>query len=177
MRLDKIPVGDANADEVNVLIECPLDAKPIKYELDKESGTLFVDRFLYTAMNYPCNYGFIPNTLSDDGDPVDVMVYGRRALVPGCVVPVQPVGVLIMEDEAGQDEKILAVPSKSVTPFYEKVNEYQDLPEIMLDKIAHFFEQYKALEPKKWVKVSGWEDSKKAKELILEAVERYNHEK
>lgn len=177
MRLDKIAVGDANADEVNVLIECPLDAKPIKYELDKESGTLFVDRFLYTAMNYPCNYGFIPNTLSDDGDPVDVMVYGRRALVPGCVVPVQPVGVLIMEDEAGQDEKILAVPSKSVTPFYDNINEYQDLPQLMLDKISHFFEQYKALEPSKWVKVSGWEDSVKAKELILEAVERYKNDK
>jgi len=173
MRLDKIAFGDANAEEVNVLIECPLDAKPIKYEIDKDSGALFVDRFLYTAMNYPCNYGFIPNTLSDDGDPVDVMVYGRRALVAGAVVPVQPVGVLIMEDEAGQDEKILAVPSKSVTPFYDEINEYDDLPQIMLDKISHFFEQYKALEPNKWVKVTGWEGSATSRRLILEAVERF----
>ncbi len=172
MRLDKISVGDANADEVNVLIECPLDAKPIKYELDKDSGTLFVDRFLYTAMNYPCNYGFIPNTLSDDGDPVDVMVYGRRALVAGSVCPVQPIGVLMMEDEAGQDEKILAVPSKSVTPFYDNINDYKDVPELMLHKISHFFEQYKALEPNKWVKVTGWEGADTAKRLIHEAVDR-----
>ncbi|MGI9292223.1 MAG: inorganic diphosphatase [Gammaproteobacteria bacterium] len=172
MNLNKITFGDNAPDEVNVLIECPLDSKPIKYELDKDSGALFVDRFLYTAMNYPCNYGFIPNTLSDDGDPVDVMVYGRRALVPGCVVPVQPVGVLMMEDEAGMDEKILAVPSKSVTPFYDKVNSYEDLPEIMLDKISHFFEQYKALEPNKWVKVTGWRDAEEAKRLILEGIEK-----
>ena len=177
MDLSKISAGDNPPEEVNVLIEVPLGGEPIKYEMDKDSGAMFVDRFLYTATHYPCNYGFIPNTLSDDGDPVDVMVYGSRALVPGAVVAARPVGVLIMEDEAGQDEKILAVPSRSVTPFYDDINEYQDLPQIMLDKISHFFEQYKALEPKKWVKVTGWEDSKKAKELILEAVERYNNDK
>ncbi len=166
MNLDKVPVGKNPPDEVNVVIEVPLGGEPIKYEVDKASGALMVDRFLYTAMHYPCNYGFIPNTLSDDGDPVDVMCYGNRALTPGCIISVRPVGVLMMEDEAGQDEKILAVPGPKLSKFYDHVNDYRDLPPILLDRIAHFFEQYKALEPNKWVKVVGWEGIDVAKDLI-----------
>lgn len=170
MRLDKVPAGPNPPDEVNVVIEVPLGSEPIKYELDKASGALMVDRYLYTAMHYPCNYGFIPNTLSDDGDPVDVMCYGNRALTPGCIVTVRPVGVLIMEDEAGLDEKILAVPVRKLTKFYDHVNDYTDFPPILLDRIAHFFEQYKALEPNKWVKVVGWEGIDEAKRLILDGI-------
>ena len=170
MRLERITAGDNPPEDINVLIEVPLGGEPIKYEIDKDSGAMFVDRFLYTATHYPCNYGFIPNTLSDDGDPVDVMVYGHRALVPGAVVAARPVGVLMMEDEAGLDEKILAVPHQKLTPYYDEVNEYTDLPQILLDRIAHFFEQYKALEPNKWVKVTGWEGIDEAKRLIIEGI-------
>ena len=172
MFLDKITVGENPPDEVNVMIEVPLGGEPIKYEVDKASGAMFVDRFLYTATHYPCNYGFIPNTLSEDGDPVDVMVYGSRALVPGAVLGVRPLGVLIMEDEAGLDEKILAVPCQRLTKYYDHINDHTDLPPILLDRIAHFFEQYKALEPNKWVKVKGWEGIDEAKRLILEGIER-----
>jgi inorganic pyrophosphatase len=170
MNLDKITAGDNPPEEINVLIEVPLGGEPIKYEVDKASGAMFVDRFLYTATHYPCNYGFIPNTLSDDGDPVDVMVYGQRALVPGAVVAARPVGVLMMEDEAGIDEKILAVPAHRLTKYYDTITDYNDLPEILRDRIAHFFEQYKALEPNKWVKVKGWEGIDEAKRLILEGI-------
>jgi len=170
MNLDKITAGNNPPEEVNVVIEVPLGGEPIKYEIDKPSGAMFVDRFLYTAMHYPCNYGFIPNTLSDDGDPVDVMVYGNRALVPGAVLGVRPLGVLIMEDEAGLDEKILAVPCARLTKYYDTVETYQDLPQILLDRIAHFFEQYKALEPNKWVKVKGWEGMDEAQRLIMEGI-------
>ena len=172
MNLDKISAGDNLPDEVNVIIEVPLGSEPIKYEVDKASGAMFVDRFLYTAMHYPCNYGFIPNTLSDDGDPVDVMCYGSRPLVPGAVVAARPIGVLIMEDEAGLDEKILAVPCHRLTKYYDSVNDYHDLPPILLDRISHFFEQYKALEPNKWVKVKGWEGIDEAKRLISEGVKK-----
>jgi inorganic pyrophosphatase len=172
MNLDKISTGENPPEEVNVIIEVPLGGEPIKYEMDKASGAMFVDRFLYTATHYPCNYGFIPNTLSEDGDPVDVMVYGNRPLVPGAVVAARPVGVLMMEDEAGMDEKILCVPAHRLTKYYDTVNDYHDLPQILLDRIGHFFEQYKALEPNKWVKVLGWEGIDDAKRLILEGVER-----
>jgi len=172
MNLDKVPVGSNPPDEVNVVIEVPLGSEPIKYELDKDSGALMVDRFLYTAMHYPCNYGFIPNTLSDDGDPIDVMCYGNRALTPGCIISVRPIGVLIMEDEAGQDEKILAVPVRKLTQFYDHVTDYRDMPSVLLDRISHFFEQYKALEPNKWVKVVGWEGIDEAKKLIVEGIDR-----
>jgi inorganic pyrophosphatase len=172
MNLDKITAGDNPPEEINVLIEVPLGGEPIKYEMDKESGAMFVDRFLYTATHYPCNYGFIPNTLSDDGDPVDVMVYGHRALVPGAVVAARPVGVLMMEDEAGVDEKILAVPAHRLTKYYDTIHEHTDLPEILRDRISHFFEQYKALEPNKWVKVTGWEGIDEAKRLILQGIEK-----
>jgi len=170
MNLDRIPIGDKAPEEVNVVIEVPLGGQPIKYEVDKESGALMVDRFLYTAMHYPCNYGFIPNTLSDDGDPVDVMLHSSRALVPGAVVCVRPVGVLMMEDEAGMDEKILAVPAPKLTKMYDEVHNYLDIPHIMLDRIAHFFENYKALEPDKWVKVIGWEGIDEAYRLIREGI-------
>ena len=172
MDLKNIPIGENPPEEVNVLIEVPLGGEPIKYEVDKASGAMFVDRFLYTATHYPCNYGFVPNTLSDDGDPVDVMVVGNRPLVPGAVLAARPVGVLIMEDEAGMDEKVLAVPSQRLTTYYDEVKVHTDLPKILLDRISHFFEQYKALEPDKWVEVREWGDIKEAHSVITESIER-----
>ncbi len=176
MDISKIPVGKSAPEEVNVIIEVPLGGDPIKYELDKDSGALFVDRFLYTAMTYPCNYGFVPHTLSDDGDPVDVMVYGSRPIVPGAVVACRPIGVLMMEDEAGIDEKVLAVPTHKLTKRFDRVKDYNDIADIMLDRISHFFEQYKALEPNKWVKVLGWEGMDEAYKVIRESVDRYDNE-
>ena len=176
MDISKIPVGSNVPDELNVIIEVPLGGEPIKYELDKDSGAMFVDRFLYTATHYPCNYGFVPHTLCGDGDPLDVMVYGHRSLVPGAVVAARPLGVLIMKDEAGMDEKVLAVPAHKLTKYYDKINDYNDLAQIMLDRIAHFFEQYKALEPNKWVKVVGWQGLDEARQIILDSIERYNAE-
>ena len=174
MDLSKIEVGVNPPKDINVVIEVPLGGDPIKYEIDKASGAMFVDRFLYTDMRYPCNYGFIPRTLADDGDPVDVMVVGNRSLFPGAVVGARPVGVLLMEDEAGLDEKILAVPSPRLTRYYNKIESYQDLPEILNDRIRHFFEHYKDLEPDKWVKIVGWKDRDEAEALILKGVEMAN---
>ncbi len=174
MDISKISVGKNVPEDVNVIVEVPLGSSPIKYEIDKESGALFVDRFLHTAMSYPANYGFIPHTLSDDGDPADVLVVGRRPIHPSAVIAVRPVGVLIMEDESGQDEKILAVPATRLHPFYDDVKEYTDLPKILLDQIEHFFAHYKDLEKNKWVKIVGWQDSKAAKKVILDAVKRYS---
>ncbi|MEM7276977.1 MAG: inorganic diphosphatase [Pseudomonadota bacterium] len=170
MNLANIDVGVDAPKDVNVVIEVPLGGEPIKYELDKPSGALYVDRFLYSAMHYPCNYGFIPHTLSDDGDAVDVMCVGNRPLVPGAVLGSRPVGVLIMEDEAGRDEKILAVPSSRLTQYYDNVSTYTDLPEILLKRISHFFEHYKALEPSKWVRVVGWEGRESAEQIILDCM-------
>ncbi|MFG1211175.1 inorganic diphosphatase [Xanthobacter flavus] len=172
MRIDAIPIGKNPPHDVNVLIEVPIGGEPIKYEMDKAAGTLFVDRFLYTAMRYPGNYGFIPHTLSGDGDPCDVLVANTRAIVPGAVISARPVGVLLMEDEAGMDEKIIAVPSSKLTKRYDKVLNYSDLPEITLQQIEHFFEHYKDLEPNKWVKIVGWRDAAEAQKLILEGIER-----
>ena len=172
MRLDAISIGDDPPDTVNVIIEVPVGGQPIKYEMDKNAGTLIVDRFLYTPMAYPGNYGFVPHTLSDDGDPIDVLVCNTRELMPGCVISVRPVGVLIMEDNAGQDEKILAVPSRSVTKRYDKIDDYSDLPEITLQQIEHFFEHYKDLEPGKWVRIGDWQDADTARRYISEAIER-----
>ncbi|WP_342640783.1 inorganic diphosphatase [Rhodoligotrophos ferricapiens] len=171
MRIDKIAIGKNPPKEVNVIIEIPLGGEPIKYEMEKESGALFVDRFLYTSMRYPGNYGFIPHTLSDDGDPVDVLVANRRSIVPGAVMACRPVGVLHMRDEAGEDEKIIAVPSNRLTAMYDKVHSYQDLPEILLKQIAHFFEHYKDLEGSKWVEVIGFGDADEAEDLIRKAIE------
>jgi inorganic pyrophosphatase len=176
MRIDAIPTGKNPPDEINVVIEVPIGGEPIKYEMDKEAGALFVDRFLYTAMRYPGNYGFIPNTLSGDGDPVDVMVCNTRAIVPGAYMSCRPVGVLIMEDEAGQDEKLLAVPSIKLTRRYEKVHDIDDVPEITREQMRHFFEHYKDLEPGKWVKVVRWGNAAEAKKMILEGIERYKAE-
>jgi inorganic pyrophosphatase len=172
MRIDAIKIGKNPPDDVNVIIEVPLGGEPIKYEMDKDSGTLFVDRFLYTAMRYPGNYGFIPHTLSGDGDPCDVLIANTRAIVPGAVMNVRPVGVLVMEDNAGEDEKIIAVPSPHLTQRYDRVETYTDLPEITLKQIEHFFQHYKDLEPGKWVKIIRWGDATEAKRLIVEGIER-----
>ena len=173
MRIDAIPIGNNPPEDVNVIIEVAVGGQPIKYEMNKEAGTLFVDRFLHTPMRYPGNYGFIPHTLSGDGDPVDVLVCNTRELMPGCYINVRPIGVLIMEDNAGQDEKVIAVPSPNTTKRYEKVTNYTDLPQITLDQVAHFFEHYKDLEPGKWVKIGGWHDASHARRMIVEAIERY----
>ncbi|MFT5012628.1 MAG: inorganic pyrophosphatase [Patiriisocius sp.] len=173
MRLEAILPGNDAPHDINVIIEVPVGGEPIKYEMDKESGALFVDRYLYTSMRYPGNYGFVPNTLSDDGDPVDVIVASTRAITPGAVMNCRPIGVLKMSDEAGGDEKIVAVPSSKLTLRYESVQNYTDLPQITLDQIQHFFEHYKDLETEKWVKIDGWGDADEAKELILEAMARY----
>jgi inorganic pyrophosphatase len=172
MRIDAISIGKNPPDDVNVIIEVPLGGEPIKYEMDKESGALVVDRFLYTAMRYPGNYGFIPHTLSGDGDPCDVLIANTRAIIPGAVMNVRPVGVLVMEDNAGEDEKIIAVPSGHLTQRYDRVQTYTDLPEITLKQIEHFFQHYKDLEPGKWVKIIRWGDAAEARRLIAEGIER-----
>ncbi len=172
MRIDAIAIGKNPPEDINVIIEVPVGGEPIKYELDKASGTLFVDRFLYTPMRYPGNYGFVPHTLSADGDPIDVLVCNTRAIVPGAVMNCRPVGVLIMEDDSGGDEKVIAVPSNSITRRYEKVRSYSDLPQITIEQIRHFFEHYKDLEPGKWVRLKGWGDADEAKVMIREAIER-----
>jgi inorganic pyrophosphatase len=172
VRIEHISVGRNPPDEINVIVEVPVGGEPIKYELDKEAGTLIVDRFLYTPMRYPGNYGFIPHTLSDDGDPVDVLVANQRAIVPGAVIAVRPVGLLRMQDEAGGDEKILAVPVSRLTRRYERIRNYTDFPEITVQQIEHFFAHYKDLEDHKWVKVLGWGNVDDAKKAVLEGMAR-----
>lgn len=172
MRIDAVSIGKNPPHEVNVIIEVPIGGEPIKYELDKAAGTLVVDRFLYTSMRYPGNYGFVPHTLSDDGDPVDVLVANTRAIVPGAIIAVRPVGVLIMEDEAGQDEKIIAVPTSKLTKRYDGVKTIADMPDITLKQIEHFFEHYKDLEPGKWVKIVRWGDVDEALQMVSAAIER-----
>ncbi|MCA0275928.1 MAG: inorganic diphosphatase [Proteobacteria bacterium] len=174
MRIDAISIGKNPPEDVNVIVEVPVGGQPIKYEMDKEAGTLVVDRFLYTPMTYPGNYGFVPHTLSGDGDPIDVLVCNTRQLIPGCVINVRPIGVLVMEDNAGEDEKVIAVPSPKLTRRYENVFNHTDLPEITLQQIEHFFAHYKDLEPGKWVKIGGWHDAAYAKKMIVEAIERAN---
>ncbi|MDQ2641849.1 MAG: inorganic diphosphatase [Pseudomonadota bacterium] len=173
MRLEALPIGSNPPHEVNVVVEVPVGGEPIKYEMHKASGAMVVDRFLYTAMRYPGNYGFIPHTLSEDGDPCDVIIANQRGVVPGAVVAVRPVGVLKMTDEAGGDEKIVAVPVPRLTRRYENVHDYTDLPEITRQQIQHFFEHYKDLEPGKWVKVMGWGDAAEAREYITAASARF----
>lgn len=172
MDISKIAIGKNPPEEVNVIIEVPMGADPVKYEMDKDSGAIVVDRFVQTAMHYPCNYGFIPHTLSLDSDPVDVLVISRFPLVPGAVIAVRPIGVLLMEDDGGKDEKILAVPTAKLDPFYANIHETNDLPEIATRQIQHFFEHYKDLEKGKWVKIIGWKGVEDAKRMILEGVER-----
>ena len=174
MSLNKVSAGRDVPNDFNVIIEIPMNADPIKYEVDKESGAIFVDRFMGTAMHYPCNYGYVPNTLSADGDPVDVLVITPFPLIPGVVVRCRAIGVLKMTDEAGQDAKVLAVPVDKVLPIYKHWQKPEDLQDLRLQQIQHFFEHYKDLEPGKWVKVDGWEGPESAKQEILSGVEAYN---
>lgn len=174
MDISKIPAGKNVPEDIFVIVEVPRGGDPVKYELDKESGALFVDRFLHTAMHYPGNYGFIPHTLSDDGDPCDVIIVGVTPVAPGTVVRARPIGVLMMEDESGGDEKIVAVPHDKLHPFYEGVNSYEQLPKIVIEQIAHFFKHYKDLEKGKWVKILEWEGPEAAHAAILKGVERAN---
>ena len=173
MRIEAIAIGRNPPDDINVIVEVPIGGEPIKYELDKDAGTLVVDRFLYTPMRYPGNYGFVPHTLSDDGDPIDVLIANTRPIIPGAVINVRPIGVLKMTDDSGGDEKIIAVPSSSITQRYIKVFNHTDLPMITLEQIRHFFEHYKDLEPGKWVKIDGWGDADAAKLLIQASIDRY----
>lgn len=172
MDISKISIGKNPPEDVNVIIEIPQGGSPVKYEIDKDSGAMFVDRFLHTSMIYPGNYGFIPHTLSGDGDPCDVIVIGQLAVIPGAVIRSRPIGVLYMEDQSGMDEKILAVPVDDLHPFYAKVTSYTDLPEILCEQIAHFFQHYKDLEKGKWVKDLRWAGPQDAHKAIIEAIER-----
>ncbi|MBA4171653.1 MAG: inorganic diphosphatase [Hyphomicrobium sp.] len=177
MRIDAISIGNNPPEDINVIIEVPVGGEPIKYEMDKEAGTLIVDRFLYTPMRYPGNYGFVPHTLSADGDPIDVLVCNTRAIIPGAVINCRPVGVLVMEDDGGGDEKLIAVPSHKLTKRYDKIKTYSDLPDITIQQIQHFFEHYKDLEPGKWVKIHHWGGADEASRLIAEAIERAKAQK
>jgi inorganic pyrophosphatase len=170
MRIDAIPIGDNPPHDINVVVEVPTGGEPVKYEMDKASGTLFVDRVLYTAMRYPGNYGFVPHTLSDDGDPVDVLIANQRQLIPGAVMNCRPVGVLHMRDEAGADEKIIAVPSGRVSAMYNNIDSYRDLPDMQIRQIAHFFQRYKDLEDGKWVEITRWGDDSEARDMIAKAI-------
>jgi inorganic pyrophosphatase len=177
MDVDAISIGNDPPHEVNVVVEVPIGGEPIKYEMDKKAGTLVVDRFLYTPMRYPGNYGFIPHTLSSDGDPCDVLVANTRPIIPGAVIGVRPIGVLMMTDEAGGDEKIVAVPLPKLTMRYAHVQNYTDLPEITCRQIEHFFAHYKDLEAGKWVKFDGWGDADAARRVISEAIARAKHDR
>lgn len=172
MNVAEIAAGRAPPHDINVIVEIPQGGEPVKYELDKKTGALFVDRFLHTAMFYPGNYGFVPHTLAQDGDPIDVLIVGPVAVVPGAVVRCRPVGALLMEDEHGPDEKIVAVPVDELHPYYRGVRSYRDLPGILCDQIAHFFRHYKDLEPGKWVKIERWAEADEAAALIAEAIRR-----
>ena len=174
MSLDLVSAGSKVPDDVNVVIEIPMNAEPVKYEVDKATGAIFVDRVLTTPMRYPCNYGYVPRTLSGDGDPVDVLVVMPLPLVPGCVIRCRPIGMLAMTDEAGEDTKVIAVPIDKVFPLYQRIKAIRELPELTLERIAHFFEHYKDLEKGKWVKVEGWKDAKAAKREILDGVKRFS---
>ena len=172
MDIKKVPIGRKPPHEINVIIEIPMGGNPVKYEFDKESGAMYVDRFLHTAMYYPCNYGFVPHTLSDDGDPIDAAVLSQFPVQSGVVIPSRPVGVLIMEDESGIDEKLLCVPLDDLHPYYGNIQSFKDVRPVLLDQLQHFFEHYKDLEPDKWAKIKGWEDEVVAQQLIHEAIER-----
>mgnify|MGYP001378752153 CR=1 FL=1 len=172
MRIDAIAIGYDPPHDVNVLVEVPIGGEPVKYEMDKASGTMVVDRMLYTSMRYPGNYGFVPHTLCGDGDPIDVLIANARPLIPGCIINCRPVGVLRMRDEKGEDEKLVAVPSSKVTARYDKVASCRDLPDISIRQIEHFFAHYKDLEDGKWVKIDRWGDAEEARRLILDAIAR-----
>ncbi|WDE11083.1 inorganic diphosphatase [Thalassomonas haliotis] len=173
MSLNQVPAGKSIPEDINVIIEIPACASPIKYEVDKDTGAIFVDRFMSSCMFYPCNYGYINHTLSEDGDPVDVLVPTPYPLIPGAVIRCRPVGVLNMSDEAGQDAKVLALPLDKLTPIYSSISEASELPPLLLNQISHFFERYKDLEPGKWVKISGWGNAAAARAEILASVKRF----
>ena len=177
MSLNNVPAGSDVPNDVNVIIEIPAHSEPIKYEVDKDSGALWVDRFMGTAMHYPCNYGYVPDTLSDDGDPVDVLVISPFPLLPGSVIRSRPIGVLKMTDEAGEDAKVLAVPIDKLTAMYKDVSTFRDVPSFTLDQISHFFEHYKDLEAGKWVRIDGWHGPEEAKEEIISSLKRYEDSK
>ncbi len=177
MRIEAIPSGKNPPDDVNVIIEVPIGGEPIKYEMDKEAGTLVVDRFLYTPMRYPGNYGFIPHTLCGDGDALDVIVMNSRPLVPGAVVRCRPFGVLFMEDDGGVDEKILAVPAHKLTAMYDHVHDIGDMQPIQLERVKHFFTHYKDLEPGKWAKIEHIGNVDEARRVILESIEMAKQQK
>ncbi len=177
MRIDLIPAGKNPPEDLNVVIEVPVGGEPVKYEFDKASGALFVDRILHTPMRYPANYGFVPHTLSPDGDPLDALVVARSPFMAGCVVRVRPIAVLNLEDEAGGDEKLVCVPADSTFPYYVKVGERDDLPEIVFQQIEHFFTHYKDLEKEKWVRVGTWGGAEDAKRITMEAIARYEEAK
>jgi len=169
-----IPSGDNPPHELNVIIEVPIGGEPVKYELDKASGALFVDRILHTPMRYPANYGFVPHTLGEDGDPLDALVITRSPIMAGAVIKVRPVGVLLMVDDKGGDEKLITVPTDATFPYYREVTGHNELPEIVTQQIEHFFQHYKDLEPGKWARLDGWGDAARAKQIIVEAIERAN---
>jgi inorganic pyrophosphatase len=173
MFIDKIPAKTKD-NAFNVIIEISMNDNPVKYEFDKEVGALMVDRFMQVSMSYPCNYGFIPHSLSQDGDPADVLVITQYPVISGAIIKVKPVGVLIMEDESGMDEKILAVPASEIDVTFENIKDIEDVPQMIKDRINHFFEHYKKLEKGKWVKIIGWENAQKALNIIEEAISRAN---
>lgn len=172
MDLNKIPTGINPPWDIYVVIEIPQGGSPVKYEIDKKSGAMFVDRFLHTAMYYPANYGFISQTLAEDGDPIDALVIGDSPVIPGAIIRSRPIGVLLMEDEKGKDEKILTVPVTELNPYYENIQSYQELPQTLCNQISHFFNHYKDLEREKWVKILGWGDANEAAQLIEQAYKR-----
>ncbi len=174
MNLDRVPAGKDAPEDCNVIVEIPMHGDAIKYEVDKETGAVFVDRFMSTSMHYPCNYGYIPQTLSDDGDPCDVLVLSPVPLITGVVVRCRPIGMLKMDDEAGGDAKILAVPIDRLSGLYRTIQSPRDLPEITTQQIAHFFAHYKDLEPGKWVRIAGWVEAVEAKQEILAGIARYD---
>ena len=174
MSLHKVTPGAKAPEQFNVIIEIPMNADPVKYEVDHDSGALFVDRFMSTAMHYPCNYGYVPQTLADDGDPVDVLVILPLALVPGSVIRCRPVGMLRMTDEAGEDTKVVAVPVPKVFKGYEHITDIAQVSQHWLERIGHFFEHYKDLEKGKWVKIDGWGGADEAKQILVDAIERFN---
>lgn len=176
MSLSRVPAGRNYPDEINVIIEVPMNSPAIKYEVDKATGAIFVDRMLKTAMYYPCNYGYVPNTLCGDGDPVDVLVVLPLPMLPGTVVRCRAVGVLLMEDEAGEDSKVIAVPVEEVTGIYRDINSVEDLDELLLNQIAHFFDHYKDLERGKWVKTGGWQGVDRARKELTDAIENYEND-
>jgi inorganic pyrophosphatase len=173
MQFDNIPSGKNPPEDIYVAIEIPANSSPVKYELDKDMGALLVDRFMASPMFYPANYGFIPHTLADDGDPLDVLVVTPHPVEHGCIIRCRPVGVLNMEDEAGGDAKLVAVPHDKLSVSYQHIKEVTDLPQLLRDQIQHFFENYKTLEPGKWVKVQGWDNAEAAKKAIVDSINAY----